>query len=177
MLSCEQTSGMNMMQHGASVYEFFMDLKNHVTKGTTLTLPWRLPEWATNPKLWDKLLDDNTVQEYQLFHDNGKPFCKVVDEDGKQHFPDHAATSEKIWREIGGDEQVAKLIGMDMDIHLLKDEGIAEFASRQEAATLLLTGLAEIHSNANMFGGIESTSFKIKWKHIDKRGKKIVALL
>lgn len=177
MLSCEQTSGMNMMQHGASVYEFFMDLKNHVTKGAALTLPWKLPEWATNPKLWDNLLDDALVQEYQLFHDCGKPFCRTVDEDGKQHFPDHAATSEKIWREIGGNEQVAALIGMDMDIHLLKDDGIAEFASRQEAATLLLTGLAEIHSNANMFGGIESTSFKIKWKHIDKRGKKIVALL
>ncbi|MNC77597.1 hypothetical protein D3C75_1295840 [compost metagenome] len=64
-----------------------------------------------------------------------------------------------------------------MDIHLLKDEGIAEFAKRQEAATLLLTGLAEVHSNARMFGGLDSTSFKIKWKHIDKRGKKIVALL
>lgn len=159
------------------MYEFFVDLKDHVTKGTALTLPWRLPEWATNPKLWSKLLDDRIVQEYQLFHDNGKPFCKVISEDGKQHFPDHAAMSEQIWRQIGGDEQAARLMGMDMDIHMLKDAGVEDFAKRPEAATLLLTGLAEIHSNANMFGGIESTSFKIKWKHIDKRGKKIVALL
>ena len=63
---------------------------------------------------------------------------------------------------------------MDMDIHLLKADGIEEFASRPEAATLLLTSLAEIHSNAAMFGGIDSTSFKIKWKHINKRGKKII---
>lgn len=177
MLACEQTSGMNMMQHGASVYETFRDLKNHILTGSDLAGEWKMPEWASSPKLWAHLLDEQVVEEYQLFHDCGKPFCRVVDDEGKQHFPDHAATSEKIWREIGGDEQIAKLIGMDMDIHLLKDDGITEFASRQEAATLLLTGLAEVHSNAKMFGGIDSTSFKIKWKHIDKRGKKIVALL
>lgn len=177
MLACEQTSGMNMMQHGASVYEFYLDLKNHVTKGMPLSNEWKLPEWVSSPKLWDNLLNEQVIEEYQLFHDCGKPFCRTVDDEGKQHFPDHAATSEKIWREIGGDEQVAKLIGMDMDIHLLKDEGIADFAKRPEAASLLLTGLSEIHSNAKMFGGIDSTSFKIKWKHIDKRGKKIVALL
>jgi len=66
---------------------------------------------------------------------------------------------------------------MDMDIHLLKDVGVNDFAQKEEAATLLLTGLAEIHSNAEMFGGIESTSFKIKWKQINKRGKKISEIL
>lgn len=177
MLSCEQTSGMNMMQHGASVYEFFIDLKNHVTKGEGLTLPWKLPEWASSPKLWDKLLDDRIVQEYQLFHDNGKPFCKVIDENGKQHFPDHAAKSEQIWRQIGGDEQAARLMGMDMDIHMLKDSGVEEFAKRAEAATLLLTGLAEVHSNARIFNGMQSISFKAKWKQIDRRGKRLITLL
>jgi hypothetical protein len=41
----------------------------------------------------------------------------------------------------------------------------------QTAMSLLLTALAEVHSNANMFGGIESISFKSKWKKIDKRGR------
>lgn len=176
-MACEQTSGMNMMQHGASVYEFFNDLKDHVTKGTPLRNEWKLPEWASDPKLWGKLLDSQVVEEYQLFHDSGKPFCRVVDDEGKQHFPDHANVSERIWREVGGDEQACKLIGMDMDIHLLKDDGVAEFAKRPEAATLLLTGLSEIHSNAKMFGGIDSVSFKAKYKQIDRRGKKIVNLL
>lgn len=177
MMSCEQTSGMNMMQHGASVYEYFCDLRDHVLNGKPLTLEWNLPEWAYDETLWSKLMDLDTIQEYQLFHDCGKPFCRNVDEEGKQHFPNHAAISGKIWREIGGSEQVARLIEMDMDIHLLKDEGVAEFTSKPEAATLLITGLAEIHSNARMFGGIDSTSFKIKRKSIDKRGKKIVSLL
>jgi len=66
---------------------------------------------------------------------------------------------------------------MDMDIHLLKADGIAEFAARPEAISLLLTGLAEIHANAAMFGGIESTSFKIKFKQISKRGKQIIKMM
>ena len=43
--------------------------------------------------------------------------------------------------------------------------------------SLLLAGLAEIHSNAEMFGGLDSVSFKIKWKQINKRGKAICKLL
>jgi hypothetical protein len=81
--------------------------------------------------------------------------------------------SAKIWRENGGDEQIARLIQMDMDIHLLKAEQIEKFCQRPEAISLLLSGLAEVHANCKMFGGIESTSFKIKWKHIDKRGRQI----
>lgn len=104
----------------------------------------------------------------------GKPFCRVVGEDGRQHFPDHAAVSARVYREAGGNEEVAQLIAQDMDVHLLKDEGVAEFAKRPHARALLLTGLAEVHANASMFGGIESTSFKIKFKHLQKRGNAIL---
>jgi len=34
-----------------------------------------------------------------------------------------------------------------------------------------------VHANASMFGGIESTSFKIKFKQISKRGKQILNLI
>lgn len=164
---------MNMMQHGASVVAYFDDLRDHVLKGSPLSFQWNLPEWATSGILWDKLLHGDIVQEYQLFHDCGKPFCRTVDDLGKAHFPNHAAVSKSTWLECGGDAQAATLMGMDMDIHTLKDDGVITFSNAPEAATLLLTGLAEIHSNAVMFGGIDSTSFKIKWKHINKRGKKI----
>lgn len=104
----------------------------------------------------------------------GKPACRTVDEDGRQHFPDHAAVSARVWREAGGCEEVAHLIASDMDVHLLKGEGVEEFARRPGAVALLLTGLAEVTANASMFGGIESTSFKIKFKNIEKRGRAIV---
>jgi hypothetical protein len=64
-----------------------------------------------------------------------------------------------------------------MDIHLLKAEGLAAFCERPEAASLLLTGLCEVHANGSMFGGIDSTSFKMKWKHIDRRGKQIARMV
>jgi len=104
----------------------------------------------------------------------GKPACRTVDENGRQHFPDHAAVSARVWREAGGCEEVAHLIASDMDVHLLKGEGVEAFAMRPEAVALLLTGLAEVTANASMFGGIESTSFKIKYKNIEKRGRAIV---
>lgn len=107
----------------------------------------------------------------------GKPSCLTVDADGRRHFPDHAAVSARVWRDAGGCEEVATLIEQDMDVHLLKAEGVEEFASRPHAIALLLTGLAEVHANASMFGGIESVSFKIKAKHLSKQGKRIVAAL
>ena len=100
----------------------------------------------------------------------------TIDDEGKRHFPNHAEVSYNTYLQLFGNEQVAQLIRMDMDIHLLKSEQIEEFAKRPEAITLLLTGLAEVHSNAAMFGGIESTSFKIKYKQIEKRGKQILQL-
>ena len=120
------------------------------------------------------LKDINIVKKYQIYHDCGKPYCLVIDDLGKRHFPEHAKVSESIWIQLFGKSTISNLIGMDMDIHLLKSDQTEEFLNRPEAATLLLTGLAEIHSNAIMFGGIDSTSFKIKWKKINKIGKKLL---
>jgi len=64
-----------------------------------------------------------------------------------------------------------------MDIHLLKADGVEEFCKNPYALTSLLVGLAEVHSNTQMFGGLDSTSFKIKWKCINQRGKQIIKQL
>jgi hypothetical protein len=56
-------------------------------------------------------------------------------------------------------------------------DGVKEFSQNPYALTLLLTGLAEIHSNCQMFGGFDSTSFKIKFKCISQRGKQIINLI
>lgn len=45
--------------------------------------------------------------------------------------------------------------------------------SNKDLCSLLLTSLAEIHANASIFGGIESQSFKAKYKQIDRRGNKL----
>lgn len=175
MQQTEQSPGQSVLAHGESVAAFYADLVAHLTTGAALQHEWKLPDWLLQYKqqLLSRLLPFELVQTYQIYHDCGKPFCLETDEVGKRHFPDHAAISQRIWLAHGGDAQIGRLIRMDMDIHTLRDEGVPEFCTRPEAVTLLLTGLCEVHSNAAMFGGVESISFKIKWKQIDRRGRAI----
>ena len=177
MLACEQTSGQNMVQHGEAVWNHLQDLllflrdPHHKPR-----CAWRLPQWllGCSGALLGRLPPDHVLEKYTLWHDCGKPFCKTVDEEGKAHYPDHARVSGRIFRELYPEqEQVARLIEQDMDIHLLTAEGTKEFSEKPDAIALLLAGLAEIHANAQMFGGLTSTSFKIKWKHLDRRGSAI----
>ncbi len=181
MRKCFQFQTMSVLDHGLSVHAWFCDLHSFLTQGTSLKLNWRLPEWIPDPLIVEKLLDFDLLKTYQIYHDCGKPFCRTVDEQGRQHFPNHAQVSSQRWLECsdGSQEalQIGRLIAMDMDAHTLKSDGIAEFAARPESISLLVTALCEIHSNAEMFGGIESTSFKIKWKALEKTGKRVLAVL
>lgn len=174
MRNCDQTAGMTVLQHGEMVRDYYRDLLAHLRDGRPLQFAWRLPSWIFDPSLIEDLPSDDIMAEYHLFHDCGKPLCRVVDEDGRQHFPDHAAVSEAAWLAAGGAAEIGMLIGMDMDVHLLKGDDVEAFARRPQARALLLTALSEVHANASMFGGIESVSFKMKWKHLDKRGKAIL---
>ncbi len=175
MEQCYQTPGQNIYQHGISVRDHLRQIIDFL-KGNDNLEGWKIPPWLVSEKeiLLDKILPWEILENYTVYHDVGKPFCRMVDEDGKQHFPNHADISSRIWLEYGGSSQIGELIKMDMDIHTIKAIQIPEFASRPEAISLLLTGLAEIHSNAKMFGGIGSTSFKIKFSQIDKRGNAII---
>ncbi len=178
MEQCYQTDTQTIYQHGLSVCEHLRVLLNYVIQPSEL-VDWRLPDWLiTEPELLLKhLLSWEILEQYTIFHDVGKPWCLTIDEQGKRHFPNHAQVSEQIWLEAGGDLQVGKLIGLDMKIHTLKASQVSEFAAMPEAISLLLTGLAEVHSNAKMFGGIKSTSFKIKFNQIEKRGRAIIKCL
>lgn len=179
MKICPQTKNQSVWEHGESV-------RNHLSKliaflrGNEKTLEgWKLPNWifSYRSELMSSLASDEVLEAYTLYHDCGKPFCRTVDEEGKQHFPDHAKVSYARYLEVfdGADNcyEIAELIAHDMDIHTMSSSDIEVFCKLKNATSLLLAGIAEIHSNAAMFGGIESVSFKIKWKQIDKRGKAI----
>ena len=178
MKSCEQTQGQSVLEHGISVKNYTFDLINHLKYNTPLKYEWKLPDWLYENKdlFINNLPSDKTIKYYTVLHDCGKPYCVEIDEDGKRHFPNHAEVSHKVFSEIFDDEIASELIKHDMDIHLLKSEGVEEFCQNPHHLTLLLVGLAEIHSNAKMFGGLDSTSFKIKWKNINQRGKQIIKL-
>lgn len=176
MLDTPQTSTQNVLEHGISVNKFYLDLIGE------RNFDWKLPDWFIENEefIFNNLYDYNIIKEYQIMHDCGKPYCMVIDEDGKRHFPDHAKVSHKIFSEISNDKTVADLILKDMVFHTIKADEVENFIQEnpiQTVLTLMVTSLCELHSNASMFGGIESTSFKIKYKQLDKRGKQILNLI
>jgi hypothetical protein len=174
MQNCLQTEGQSVYQHGLTVKNYAISLIDMINSGK-YNNNWKLPDWLYlySDDILKSLMPIEIIEEYAEYHDCGKPYCLIIDEYGKRHFPNHAEVSQKIWLEVGGSPTAAKLMGMDMLIHTIKASDVNEFCKNAEAITLLLVGLVEIHANAQMFGGIESVSFKIKWKQIDKRGKAI----
>lgn len=181
MEDCPQTEGQNVLQHGRSVREHYFALLDHINGKTSLhnTSNWRIPEWvdANRELIQANLLPRFVMDRYLTLHDCGKPRVRYVDEDGKQHFPNHAESSEQVYLSTFKDsasDTVAYLIRHDMDAHLLKNDGVEEFSKQPTAVCQLLAALAEVTSNAAMFGGIESTSFKIKFKQINQRGKAVL---
>lgn len=174
MQNCPQTNLQSVYQHGLSVRDHIFELISFLETGH-IQGDWKLPSWIHKyqEELLRHLLPKDIIEEYTVYHDCGKPYCLVVDADGKRHFPNHAEVSYQTWLKITAHEQVANLMRMDMMIHTIKAVDIEEFVKYPEAITLLLAGLAEVHSNAKMFGGLESDSFKIKWNQINKRGNAI----
>lgn len=183
MRACDQAPGLSIWRHGelvasryAELIDFLRRLESDSGAGTELP-GWRLPAWLIEHarQLLVLQVDFDAAKRYQLFHDAGKPYCLELDAEGRRHFPGHAAITGRLWRQLGGSELEAQLMEQDMDVHTLKAEQLEEFAARSTAPTLLLTALAEIHANAEMFGGQESVSFKSKWKHLDRRGRALCA--
>lgn len=138
-------------------------------------MEWKLPDWFDLSFLLPLCPNVELMETYHVYHDCGKPYCLTIDDEGKQHFPDHARVSASIWRVNGGDEGVARLIQHDMDMHILKPSDAGDYKHLDLAPALLLTALSELHANAAMFGGLESTSFKIKFKSLNKVGRNLIS--
>lgn len=163
MRSCEQMSGLSVLAHGEMVNDYFLDLLSE------RKFEWQLPDWFSPDFLGRITSDKNIISTYMVYHDAGKPFCRVVDEAGKQHFPNHAIVSYDLMKPHLSRE-ICELIKRDMDMHLTKPGEIRGYDRLDLVPILLISALCEIHANATMFGGIESTSFKIKWKALNRLG-------
>jgi hypothetical protein len=176
MIATPQTDTQNVLEHGISVAKHFDKLISGDTDN------WKLPTWFTDNKefILSNLHSLEDIKEYQVMHDCGKAYCMTIDEEGKRHFPNHAQVSFDTFSKISDNKVVADLILKDMVFHTIKSDEVEDFVksnSIETVLTLLVTALCELHSNATMFGGIESTSFKIKFKQLDKRGKQVLDLL
>lgn len=170
MKTTEQMPGLSVHEHGLMVVDSYrkliQDLDNGIGDETLL---------AVYEKVKSLLLETEIIETYQEFHDCGKPFCLVFDEEGKKHFPDHANVSADVWEKLFPDQVVIqRLIRKDMDFHTFKAEAIDNLWEDDLSSVLYLTAWAEIRANATMFGGEDSVSFKIKKKHLIKAGKRLL---
>lgn len=166
-----QSKNLNMFEHGELVWFYYQKLLNNNTEDM------KIPKWFIENKEWflRNICDLEIIKTYIIYHDIGKIECLTVDEFGKQHFPNHSFLSEKIWLDIGGDPLVAKLMGLDMIFHTENADKIVHmFLEDKILNTLILAALAELHANAQMFGGINSESFCIKLKKLGGRVKKVI---
>lgn len=175
MKKCNQTKDQNVYEHGLSVWEYTKEIIKFLKDedyNKNIIIPKEF--YIHKEKLLNSLIDLDRIKEYTIFHDVGKVYCISYDEFGKVHFPNHAEISSQIWLKLGGDPIVARCMKHDMDIHKIKANEVEEFLKIPEAITLLIVGLAEINSNAiSLFGGTDSTSFKIKYKQIERRSREI----
>lgn len=169
MASCYQFENVNMIQHGEMVHDWYCDIKSDRRYQWDFGSVEDKIQWLIN-----EALDPIYVNSYHVYHDCGKPYCRTVDDEGRQHFPNHAQVSYDKWMELGGSENIGWYILNDMAFHTLKGEKIDPIIKDDRSPTLLLTAWAELHANAQMFGGIESTSFKIKRKFLEKNTKRLI---
>ena len=137
----------------------------------------KVPNWlATNHGLiLTKIHDIRIIRLYSINHDCGKHLVKIVDDNGKVHYPSHEESSCNYWLEHFPEETtISWLILNDMFFHTCSAKDLEKTSlSEQDLFTLLITALAEIHANAELFGGIDSTSFKIKYKQLERRGNQL----
>ncbi len=172
MLNCYQFRDVNMYGHGMMVHKAYHKLIAQLDGGEIVVdLPPLVQE------IYDKtkhlLIEDLFM--YHVFHDCGKPSCLDIDAEGKKHYPNHAECSKQQYVRIFGENgTVPELIGMDMDFHTKSGQELIDLWKSPLAPTLYFTAWAEIIANASMFGGFESTSFKIKKKRLIQAGKKYV---
>ena len=175
MKNCPQSKGQSTLDHGFSVKNHLFYLLDYLRLDKPLKYEWKIPNWVFDSKelILNSLPTDDILKRYTILHDCGKWKClKVID--GKNHFPNHSQVSFEIYKDLFGYGICSDLIKHDMDIHVLKSSDLDKFCQNDNCITLLLVGLCEINSNAKLFGGFESDSFKIKYKSILKKGKKII---
>jgi hypothetical protein len=201
MKRCEQFEGMSVLDHGRDVFARYLDLIGPEPK-----LRWRMPDWVPPLRPLQLPLETMRLyltyhdcgKPYCRAEDaDGRHFpghAQASHDTWMRHAREceHKTVPITTWNGKGdlieetecaddcpcvADEQVGDLILMDMDAHTAKGDAIGEFIKRPEAPSLVLAALAEIHSNASWLRQLDSDTFKIKWKQVDKLGRRLVASL
>ena len=175
MKTCFQFKTIDMQDHGNMVHAAYVQMIADIENDNLSKYP------ACTAQIWRKyratLPSPETIRLYHVYHDCGKHLSLTIDDEGRRHYPNHAEHSYQLFSKYNDDAIAATLIKHDMHLHLLRGEELCEFLkSFDHIGILWLTALAELYANAEMFGGCEQTSFKIKLKQIEKAGKRLLSV-
>lgn len=170
MNSTEQMPGLSVLDHGKAVWNKTQEILEGKIEGM------KLPQWFIENRkaIIDGAYNKERIEAYTVYHDCGKPLVRTVSTEGRVHFPGHAEASANLWLQLFPEQtEVAELMRLDMLLHTATvDEVASQNLSKRTAFTLILVAFAELHANAEMFGGTASTSFKIKFKKLRRNAKK-----
>lgn len=111
------------------------------------------------------------IDKYHINHDMSKPYIVEYDECNKPHYPNHSYRSYELYCERFGYDEYAELIKYDMGFHTYKGEELESLVRLPFSHHLYASAWAELFANAELFGGCESDSFKIKRKKLIKAFK------
>lgn len=165
MQNTMQFKDQTVYEHGLEVHYSYLRLINSLDLKSKW-IPECLQIWYDENK--DSLLPIDMMKEYHTWHDCGKPLCLTYDGEGRKHFPNHAEISSGQYKRIFCNDVIATLIKKDMDFHIFKTDDLKELWKYEHSNSLYLTAWAELHANAEMFGGCDSIGFKIKRKQLLK---------
>lgn len=175
MAACEQTQGMNMLEHGQRVHDSYVQLRSDLIASQFEQDEPALQAWFNRIRetMPETLLAPEDLRAYHVYHDCGKHLVLCTDDTGRRHFPDHALASAVQYKALfPNDPKTHWLIAHDMDFHTMRGDDLRVLWTQPLAATLYLTAWAEIRANAAMFGGLESESYKIKRSRLLQAAKK-----
>lgn len=166
MKNCFQFENVNIYEHGIMVNKEYFNIVTMLSSGCIID---PLPKELLDIYMHHTLLPFSLMMTYQILHDCGKPLCHIVDENGKSHYPNHAFVSySEIKKYFPEEYDLQYLIAHDMDFHTMKPSQLINLSKSKYGFSLYLTAWAELIANSQMFGGFQSTSFKIKKKHLLK---------
>lgn len=169
MEQCEQAPGLNMLGHGQLVHAKYRALMDQLASNSH-----PCPHLAAIYAKFE-LPPAHTLERYHVYHDCGKHLVATVNEDGRRQFPNHAQASAQQYALLfPEDTRTAHLILHDMDFHTLRGDDLLALCQDPLAPILYFTAWAEVYANAEMFGGQQSDSFKIKAKRLIQAGKKLL---
>ncbi len=171
MAETYQYKNISVLKHGEMVHQEYINIIENYQRYEKINFLLL----KNLRQIHEKTLPLDRMKEYHLYHDCGKPFVLTKDDQG-QHFDNHADKSAEIYfKYINQDKDIYWLIKNDMFLHTKSSEKIKEILDHPLILSLMLSSLAELYANKDMFGGLHSESFKIKYKKLDRRINQILS--